>query len=318
MNKLTLPLLTALAAAPAVACDLCSVYSAGQARGELGRGLYAGVAEQFTHFGTLQFDRAKTPDTFGQRLDSSISQLLLGYNVTERFGLQFNLPLIHRSFRRPDDTGAVDEGTVTGPGDAALTSHLVVFHHEKKDFTFRANLLAGVKFPTGSTRRLHEEVDEFNSTATPPIDSGIHGHDLTLGSGSFDGLVGASLYTRWHRAFFSAQTQYAIRSKGDFDYRFANDLTWAGGPGVLAVLRDKHTLALQAVVSGETKERDTFMGMKAEDTGITSVFLGPQINYTWSDKLSVELGVDVPVVRRNTDLQIVPDYRIRGALSWHF
>jgi hypothetical protein len=311
-------LLTSTLAAPALACDLCSVYSAGQAHGELGQGVYAGVAEQFTHFGTLQFDGAKVPDTFGQRLDSSITQALFGYNFTERCGLQFNLPIVHRSFRRPDDTGGVDRGAVTGPGEAALTGHWVAFNHEKKDFTFRASLLAGVKFPTGSTSRLHEEVDELNSTVTPPIDSGIHGHDLTLGSGSFDGLVGASLFTRCHRVFFSAQTQYAIRSTGDFDYRFANDLTWAGGPGFLAVLGDKHTLALQAIVSGETKARDTFMGMKADDTGITSVFLGPQINYTWSDKLSVELGVDVPVVLRNTDLQSVPDYRVRGALTWHF
>ena len=283
-----------------------------------GEGFYGGLAEQFTHFGTLQFDGDKVPDSFGQRLDSSISQLLLGYNFTERFGLQFNLPILHRSFRRPDDTGGVDRGTETGPGDASLTGHLVAFHHEKKDFTFRASLLAGVKFPTGSTSRLHEEVDEHNSMVTPPIESGIHGHDITLGSGSFDGLVGAGFFTRSRRVFFSAQTQYAIRSKGDFDYRYANDLTWAGGPGFLAVLNDKHTLALQAVVSGETKKRDTFMGLTAEDTGVTSVFLGPQINYTWSEKLSVALAVDLPVVLHNTDLQSVPDYRVRGALTWHF
>lgn len=319
MTRTTLSILSTFAVAtPALACDICSVYSAGQAHGELGKGLYAGAAGQFTHFGTLQFEGARALDAFGQRLDSSITQALLGYNFTERFGLQFNLPIVHRSFRRPDDAGGVDRGTVTGPGDAALTGHVVAVNHEKRDFTFRANVLAGVKFPTGSTRRLHEEVDEFNSTATPPIDSGIHGHDLTLGSGSFDGLVGASLFTRCHRVFFSAQAQYAFRSTGDFDYRFANDLTWSGGPGLLAVLHDKHTLALQAVVSGETKERDIFMGMKADDTGITSVFLGPQINYTWSDKLSLELGVDVPMVLRNTDLQAVPDYRVRGALTWHF
>ena len=105
---------------------------------------------------------------------------------------------------------------------------------------------------------------------------------------------------------------------GSVNYQFANDLTWAGGPGFLAVLSDKHTLSLQAIVSGETKARDTFMGMKADDTGITSVFLGPQINYAWSDKLSLELGVEVPVVLRNTDLQSVPDYRVRGAFTWHF
>src|SRR5207248_6444890 len=105
----------------------------------------------------------------------------------------------------------------------------------------------------------------------------------------------------------SANVQYAIRTTGDIDYRFANDLTWAGGPGFLLLLRDKYTFALQAVVSGETKGRDTFQGAKADDTGVTAVYLGPQFTFTWSDKLSAEAGIDLPVSIRNTALQTVPD-----------
>ena len=70
------------------------------------------------------------------------------------------------------------------------------------------------------------------TTPPPPsVESGVHGHDLALGSGSFDGIVGTGIYTRWTRAFFNASMQYAIRTKGDFDYQYANDLTWFGGPG---------------------------------------------------------------------------------------
>jgi hypothetical protein len=46
--------------------------------------------------------------------------------------------------------------------------------------------------------------------------------------------------------------------------------------------------------------------------------VGPQINLTWSDKLSFQAGVDVPVSRYNTGVQVVPDYRVRAALTWHF
>src|SRR5258706_15187253 len=87
-------------AQPLFACDLCAIYSAAESRGELGTGIYAGVAEQFTHFGTLQEDGVHVPNPDRQSLDSSITQLLLGYNFTERFGVQFNAPLFHRSFRR--------------------------------------------------------------------------------------------------------------------------------------------------------------------------------------------------------------------------
>ena len=40
----------------AYGCDLCAIYSAAQAQGEAGKGVFAGIAEQFTHFGTVQVD----------------------------------------------------------------------------------------------------------------------------------------------------------------------------------------------------------------------------------------------------------------------
>ena len=83
-------------------------------------------------------------------------------------------------------------------------------------------------------------------------------------------------------------------------------------------MKEQYTLALQLNVSGERKDRDTFRGATADDTGLTAVYLGPQINFTWSDKLSAELGVDLPVSIDNTALQAVPDYRIRAGLTWHF
>src|SRR5262249_15707114 len=142
--------------------------------------------------------------------------------------------------------------------------------------------------PTGSTDRLQEEFNEVENPVGPP--SGIHGHDLTLGSGSYDGIIGTGIYTRWHRLFLSASVQYAIRSEGDFDYRFANDLTWSGGPGYYFVFTPRSTLGLQAIVSGEYKGKDTFRGQPAEDTGVTSVYLGPQLTFTWGEKLSAYVG----------------------------
>ena len=307
--------LTAALAAPAAACDLCSIYSANQARGDIGKGWFAGVAEQFTHFSTLQDEGIEQPNVVGQHLDSSVSQLFAGYNFNERFGVQFNAPLIYRSFKRPEGFD-IDRGTESGLGDVALVAHVQAYRSESRHFTFGWNLLGGVKFPTGSSDRLAEELNEVEVPGAP--ESGIHGHDLALGSGSYDGIVGTSVFVRSHRFFLTANAQYAIRSTGDFDYRYADDLTWSGGPGWFLFLEDRHTLSFQLNVSGEHKDRDTFQGAPAEDTGLTAVYLGPQIAFTWSDKLSAELGADVPVSLDNTALQIVPDYRVRAGLSWHF
>ena len=55
---------------------------------------------------------------------------------------------------------------------------------------------------------------------------------MTLGLGSFDGLLGTGFYARWQRLFLTGTMQYAVRTEGDFGYQFANDWTWLGGPGV--------------------------------------------------------------------------------------
>ena len=316
MRDLSVALLAVASAQPLWACDLCSVYAANEARGEAGQGVFAGVAEQFTHFGTMQEEGHEVPNEAGQFLDSSISQLFLGYNFSERFGLQFNLPLIYRSFQRPAGLGS-ERGTESGLGDASLVGHFQVLRHDSMDTTFTWQLLAGVKFPTGDAGRIAEELDE---TAPPPgaPESGIHGHDLTLGTGSWDGIVGSGVYYRWQRAFLAGNVQYALRSRGDCGYQFANDLIWSGGPGASLALNHNYSLSLQANVSGEHKGTDNLNGETAADTGIDSVFFGPELAFTWTDKLSAELGVDVPVSTNNTALQLVPDYRIRAAFTWRF
>ena len=320
MKILRVSVLAGVMAAPAVACDLCSVYSAMQARGEVEKGFTLGVAEQFTHYGTLQTDGAKVPNDLDQHLDSSISQLFVGYNFSDRLGLQVNLPIIHRSFQRADDAGASERGSELGIGDVSLVANFLAYRTATKRFTFAWTVHAGLKFPTGSSDRLREELDELTAPPLPPgaPESGIHGHDLALGSGSVDGIVGTGVFARRRRLFLSANAQYAIRTKGDFDYQYADDLSWWGGPGIFLALNESYTVALQLNVSGEHKGRDTFQDQKADDTGITSVFLGPQVSVTWGERLSAELGVDVPVSIDNTALQSVADYRLRAAVNWRF
>jgi hypothetical protein len=316
MRVRILMMIVAAIAQPLGACDLCAIYAANEAQGEAGSGFFAGAAEQFTHFGTVQVDGRKVANPSGQYLDSSISQLFAGYNLHSRLSLQFNLPVIYRSFKRPDGLGGIERGTESGIGDGSLVASFVPYRKLSMKSDVVWNVLAGVKFPTGSSDRIREEFNEVEDPVGPP--SGIHGHDLTLGTGSYDGIIGTGVYARWGRGFGTASVQYAIRSEGDFNYRFANDLTWSGGPGVYLVMADDYTITLQAVVSGEDKGTDTFRGVSAPDTGVTAVYLGPQINFTWGTSLSAQVGVDLPVSIHNTALQTVADYRVRAAFTWRF
>jgi len=112
--------------------------------------------------------------------------------------------------------------------------------------------------------------------------------------------------------------QYAIRSEGACSYQFANDWIWSGGPGVYLLRGHENTLSLQAIVSGESKGQDTVGGVRTEDTAITAVYLGPQVNFTWSSKLSALIGADLPVSIVTTGQQLVPNYRVRAAVTWRF
>ena len=76
-------------------------------------------------------------------------------------------------------------------------------------------------------------------------------------------------------------------------------------------------VGLQLVCSGEHKDVDRFRGRPAEDTGITSVFLGPRVSVSHG-KLSAELAAELPVSIDNTALQVVPDYRLRASLAVRF
>jgi hypothetical protein len=84
------------------------------------------------------------------------------------------------------------------------------------------------------------------------------------------------------------------------------------------MLGHKCTLALQAAVSGESKGEDTINGVATDDTALTVVYLGPQLNFTWSGRLSAQIGTDLPVSIARSGEQLVPDYRIHAALTWRF
>jgi len=84
-------------------------------------------------------------------------------------------------------------------------------------------------------------------------------------------------------------------------------------------LGHKYSLsAVHGVVSGESKGQDIVNSVPTDDTAATIVYLGPQINFSWSSKLSVQIGADLPVRTYSSDEQLVPDYRVHTALTWRF
>lgn len=331
----------ALVAQPASACDICSVYTLlGASESDLG--VYAGLFEQYSDFGTLRLDGDEVPNEEDQSLRSSISQVILGYQFNRRFGVQANVPLIDRSYERPGQEGeGMERGSESGLGDVSVVALWRALERIEGESVRAVSLIAGVKLPSGDSDRLAEELaeghhDEGEEQAgehahAAPVTSlrgahegehhaasGVHGHDLALGSGSTDYLVGGSAFLSWKRLATRASAQYAIRTEGDFDYRYANDATWNVEAGVFALLSHERSLRVGVGVSGEKKGEDELRGEPLPDTAIEAIYAGPAISYSRGEDLFAELNLDLPVEQETSDLQIVPDWRARFAFSYRF
>jgi hypothetical protein len=329
---------TFTALASASACDLCGCYNMPlDVAHEKPFGIYAGVAEQFTHFGTERLDGVKQDNPAGEYIDSSITQFVVGASFLDnRVGVQLGVPLIDRSYQRQLGFD-IDKGHVSGLGDITLTANVIVLKKEalfhetpggfdkdgktalppqqgEPDFSATVNLTAGIKLPTGDTSRLQEN---YLPEVDGAPDSGIGAHDLALGTGSVDGIFGVQAEVRYKRLFFQADAEYALRGSGAYEFRYANDFTCSAGPGVYLYRRDGRSVGLQCVTAFETKGYDKFQGVSDPDSSVTELFVGPRIIATFG-RVNGEIGLDLPVLMNTTAYQLTPDYRIRAGLSVRF
>ena len=330
-------LMSCLSASSLVACELCAIYNASNARSEFTDGFVASLAEQFTHFGTEQLDGKEIVRKNPDFLDESVTHLALGYNFSSQFGVSVNVPLSYRSFRRTDlryslsapPTLSTETGSAFDLGDVALIGRGTAFARRNMNYDFAVNLLGGVKFPTGNTDRIKDEVEQseiFQQLLPPgtPHDplshsiSSVHQHELSPGSGSFDGIFGVTVNGRWKRWLFNGQFQYSLRTEGESTFQFGDDLLVTGGPGRYLIAKEAGSLSLQLLAVYETMGRDRLLGKVSDRTGSTAWYLGPQLNVTWGSHFSANAAVDVPVEIAANGLQSVADYRIHGGVSWRF
>jgi hypothetical protein len=332
--------------AKSLACDLHAVYSSLDLRAVEPHSLTLSVAEQFTLFDRIQNAGAHVQNEQHQRMESSITQFVAEYDFSEKFGLQVALPYVHRSFRRVEG-GTLERGTESGIGDLTVLGKIAPYNYRSSDLNVVWHLFAGLKLPTGNTDRLAEEFSdshhedeeheddsadhgdadhdeaEHHSDARHGDEShgpvgAIHGHDLSLGSGSYDFPFGGSVLVVAGKWLADADLSYTFRTGGDFGYRYDNDFLWRAGAGYYCLSSDTSTLFAKLSLSGEIKGKDEASGVRQDDTGIRSIFWGPTVGAVIGESLSADLGAEFPLDINNTGLQAVASYRLKAALSYRF
>jgi hypothetical protein len=329
---------------PASACDVCALYSVVQVESPVQNAFRLSLAEQFTALDRIQTEGHYTENTYNQFLKSSVTQVSGQYDLSNATSLQLVLPVVSRTWRRIEDE-KVQRGSDAGIGDITLLAHYVPVNYANGDLLARLRLFGGVELPTGDAHYLgeesapghhgdegdshggsHEEMGHHGFTQkhngvvhAPQSANAVHGHDITLGSGSWDFPLGAGLYTQWKRFIWQTDAQYTIRTQGAFDYTFANDWAWATAVGHYLYLEDHAQVAFRARLSGQYKGYDTGSGgVRYDDTAYNGVFLGPELTAMATTKWLAVLGYDLPINVNNSETQITPSYRIRAALTYRF
>jgi len=293
---------TAGAPSAALACDICAVYTATE-QSESRPGPRFGVATQYTHFGTLQNGSEEVPNPFGQRLDSVITQVVLGWQLVPRLGVQLNLPFIYRDFRRIEN-GRGTDGTVGGFGDMSLLANALAYSAPVgEQGLFRLNLLGGLKLPTGK----FDVTNEQGEVAERSLQPGTGTTDLILTAYFREALP--QFDSSW---FVQAGTQLPLNSRDQ--YKPGNQFGFDAGYRYDAT--DKLGLMLQA--NFRWKGRDSGAQAEPEDSGGRSITLSPGISYAFTPNVQVYGYVQLPLYQYVNGVQLTADWSAVAGISAQF
>src|ERR1051325_4690886 len=292
----------------AIACELCSLYNADAAMGRSGGGFSLNVSEQFVAWDTVQRNGERLPHSVLDSLyvDKSMTHVVPTWNFSPRFGVGLSIPLIYETYREmhllpADPFVETTSGEQFGLGDVSLIGRATVLQASKGEAALFVNALAGVKFPTGNAFWIRREVnlvkalDLLYGPGHQHAIGGVHFTDLTLGSGSFDGVFGLVANSRWARLFCNGQFQYYLRTPGESGYEFGDEWMISGGPGVFVLLSESYTLSAQVVAVYDVMKQDRFLGRNNRNSGMNAVYLGPLINLTLGERFTANAGVDLPI-----------------------
>lgn len=228
---------------------------------------------------------------------------VLVYGFTEKFALIGIAPYLDKTFK----AGGVERGD-SGLGDVTLLGRYQVFQLDRPGETFRAQLLGGLKFPTGKD----DERDTLGRLPQP----------LQLGSGSYDPIVAGVL--TWQRLRWQADfdVTYKINTEAN-DFRFGNTLAQDAAfqyrlwPWQLPERGVPHFVYGVIELNGVWAERSELSGSKIGASGGYTLFLSPGLQYV-AKRWVAEVSVQLPVVQELNGGQLKTDFILAGGFRIQF
>ncbi|MBI2928688.1 MAG: transporter [Verrucomicrobia bacterium] len=244
----------------------------------------------------------KAEDSTGDLEVIAVPSVLV-YGFTEKFALIGIAPYLDKSFK----AGGGERGD-HGLGDVTLLGRHQIFQLDRPGETFRAQLLGGLKLPTG-------EDDERDALGRLP-------QPLQLGSGSYDPIV-AGVFT-WQRLRWQADFDvvYKINTEAN-DFRFGNTLAHDAAfqyrlwPWQLPERGVPHFVYGVLELNGVWAERSELSGGNIGASGGYTLFLSPGLQYV-AKRWVAEVSVQLPVVQELNGGQLKTDFILAGGFRIQF
>ena len=262
----------------------------------------------------------------------------IGYGVSADFTLSVRLPYLDNQEIRetdPDAGGVAARGGVQGIGDISVAATYRVIHDEQHGFD--AAIILGVKAPAGRTDVVDDLGEEFETEHQP-------------GSGSWDGVFGATLSKELGAATVTANSTYSLSGEGSRETTLGDRLSYGigvsyrlfagheeareamklggrfdgmmhhGGPGHEEHSDDHHgdiALDVSLGLNGEWQDKHETAGERDENTGGNILYVTPGMKLT-VDRYSGFVNFAIPVARDLNGIQVEPDWRLSTGVSVDF
>lgn len=140
------------------------------------------------------------------------------------------------------------------------------------------------------------------------------GHHVAPGSGSWDGVLGLRGLWRQGSWGFFADGQYNLRTEGDHDFKFGDEIIAriAGG----YYFTDAIWAGLE--LSGEWRAENEIRGEKVSGSDKSSSYVAPATQITLGERFSLNAALDLPLSDRDKGLAGSADQRIRLSAVYLF
>ncbi len=253
-------------------------------------GLEGGGIRTFAKFvrrTTLLQDGDEIPDDMDRQVTVRVTPIAIPYNLfSDKIQVGVIVPFMDVDFE-----STVQDMSSFGIGDVRVFAKYLLYQRDRKKETFRIASKAGVKFPTGDENKM------------PALGSGSTDYFFSTVAGWIKDRSGIYL-----EGIYNLNTSH---NQVDFGNSFAYNLAF-GYRLLPAVYETYPSPQLNGFleINGTSAAKSDVNGVTNENSGGTTIFLSPGLQYIGGRRWLVEASLQIPVVNEPNGTQLATDWTI--------